>query len=169
MINVKYFGRSDIPAFEETFNTVEDMMKIGPFKPFGQKNQFGPEGKGFQLEKSNHATQKKLKWDRSGHTGDANAVAGFDENGQAVYVSVDEFGLNADALAENELIQQLVQDIAELKSQVLFLETTIGAMGGVKDVQYDESSREFRKFWVNPNLDPDGYEVVFTAVDRCAP
>lgn len=85
MINVKYFGSTDIPPFEANFQSVDDMMKREPFKPFGQKNQIGPEGKAFQFEKSSHAGMKNLDWQRSGHTGQPNMLAGFDSSGRPTF------------------------------------------------------------------------------------
>ena len=82
-INVKYFGSSDIPAFERDFGSMEELVKENPFRPFGKENKVGPTGKAFELEKSNHATLKKLGWEDSGHRGDAGKYAGFDSQGNA--------------------------------------------------------------------------------------
>jgi hypothetical protein len=81
MINVKYFGSSDIPAFEKDFGSMEELIKDNPFRPFGKENKIGPTGKGFEFAKSSHRKLSNLEWQSSGHTGAAGKYAGFDEAG----------------------------------------------------------------------------------------
>jgi len=86
VINVKYFGSSDIPAFEKNFGSMDELIRENPFRPFGKENKIGPTGKGYELEKDNHASLKRLEWSISGHFGMAEKYAGWDENGKPVYL-----------------------------------------------------------------------------------
>lgn len=100
MINVKYFGRSDIPAFDENFGSIDDLMQKEPFKPFGKSNQLGPSGKGFELEKSRHDALKRLEWITSGHIGLNGALAGFDYSGRPAYIPLASLQLGGDVNTE---------------------------------------------------------------------
>jgi len=70
-ISVKYFGSSNIPAFERDYGSLEDLKKNNPFQPFEKKRV-----------EDNHVLLRNLEWSLSGHIGIPNKVAGWNAAGQ---------------------------------------------------------------------------------------
>jgi hypothetical protein len=115
-ISVKYFGSSDIPAFERDFGSMEELVKENPFKPYGKANQTGPTGKQWQFAKESHRGLKGLEWRSAGHVGEAGKYAGFDDNGNPAYLDVS---------ALLSIIDKLSARISDLESSVNSLNSRV--------------------------------------------